>query len=267
MFFLVIISALPGVVDAATDPLRYQSGIRNSPGERRLTPKQLETLLISLRDKTGLPGLEFDDDGFLRLNDSTITAKGSLAARDLLFAALNGDLAFDLENHSRSIEVAFARCGSPISFQSRATGSQIEVIPLELDFADFQRLRGDKQVRESFDVGIVIFHELAHAALRLSDARTPEEGAGDCENYINQIRRDLGLPERQQYFARLIERNIGSTSGVTLKLAELLFQRKKTVDGRDKKEFFLLQWEANLVGQIRSQGAITRSKGGTMAMQ
>jgi len=266
MFLLLIFSSLPGAVDAASDPLRYQSGIRNSPGERHLSQKQLDLVLESLREKTGLPGLEFDEDGFLQLNDANLSPKGSQAARDLLFAALNGDLAFDLENHDRSIEIAFARCGSPISYQSRATGAQIEVVPLELDFSDFGRLRGDKQVRDSFDLGIVILHELAHAALRLNDARTPDEGAGDCENYINKIRRDLGLPERQHYFARVIERNTGSTSGATMKLAELMFQRQKNVEGRDKKEFFILSWEATQVGQIKWQGAITRSKG-TMAMQ
>jgi len=265
--FLLIVSALPGIVDAESDPLRYQSGIRNSPNERRLSAKRLETLLISLREKTGLPGLEFDEDGFLRLNDAKLTAGGSQAARDLLFAAMNGDVAFDLEDHSRSIEIAFARCGSPISYQSRASGAQIEVIPLELDFVDFDRLRGDRQVLASFDLGIVILHELAHAALRLNDARTLDEGPGDCENYINKIRRDLDLPERQQYFARLIERSTGSTSGAMSKIAELLFQKSKTVDGREKKESFILGWEATLVGQIRPQGAIGRSKAGTMAMQ
>ena len=101
MFLLLIFSSLPGVVDAASDPLRYQSGIRNSPGERHLSQKQLDLVLESLREKTGLPGLEFDEDGFLQLNDANLSPKGSQAARDLLFAALNGDLAFDLETHNQ----------------------------------------------------------------------------------------------------------------------------------------------------------------------
>jgi hypothetical protein len=265
--FLFLIFAIPCMVEAASDPLRYQSGIRNSPGERRLTPNQLQAIVVSLREKTGLPGLEFGEDGFLRLGNDTVLSEGSKSARDLLLAALNGDLAFDLENHSRSHEIAFARCGSPISFQSRMSGSQIEMVPLELDFTDFDKLRGDKQVKKSFDYGIVILHELAHGALRLSDARTRDEGPGDCENYINIIRRDLGLPERQHYFARVIERSSGSTTGATTRTAELVFLKASTVEGREKKEFFILSWEASVVGQIKSQSGIPRSKSGTMAMQ
>ena len=63
------------MVEAASDPLRYQSGIRNSPGERRLNPNQLEAILASLREKTGLPGLEFGEDGFMRLSNETVLAK------------------------------------------------------------------------------------------------------------------------------------------------------------------------------------------------
>ena len=265
--FLFLVFAIPCIAEAASDPLRYQSGIRNSPGERRLTPAQLQAILASLREKTGLPGLEFGEDGFMRLGSDTVLSEGSKAARDLVFAALNGDLAFDLENHSRSNEIAFARCGSPISFQSRMSGSQIEMVPLELDFSDFDKLRGDKQVRKAFDYGMVILHELAHGALRLSDARTRDEGPGDCENYINKIRRDLGLPERQQYFARVIERSLGSSSGATTRTAELVFLKSTEVEGREKKEFFILSWEAGMVGQIKSQSGIPRSKSGTIAMQ
>ncbi len=266
-FVFIFVVAIPCMVEATSDPLRYQSGIRNSPGERRLNPNQLEAILASLREKTGLPGLEFGEDGFMRLGNETVLSSGSKSARDLLLAALNGDLAFDLENHSRSVEVAFARCGSPISFQSRMTGSQIEMVPLELDFSDFDKLRGDKRVRKSFDFGMVILHELAHGALRLSDARTRDDGPGDCETYINKIRRDLGLPERQDYFARVIERSMGSTSGATTRTAELVFLKSTTVEGREKKEFFILSWEADMVGQIRSQAGIQRAKSGTLAMQ
>jgi hypothetical protein len=178
---------------------------------------------------------------------------------------MNGDVAFDLEDHSRSIEIAFARCGSPISYQSRASGAQIEVIPLELDFVDFDRLRGDRQVLASFDLGIVILHELAHAALRLNDARTREEGPGDCENYINKIRRDLDLPERQQYFARLIERSTGSTSGASSKIAELLFRNRRLLMAAKKNP-------SSSAGKPRrsvrsTTGRHRTRKAGTMAMQ
>src|SRR5262245_11063750 len=53
----------------AGDPFRYRGGLRNSPGERKLNAKQLDAVLTSLRDKTGLLEMRFDENGFLTLGD------------------------------------------------------------------------------------------------------------------------------------------------------------------------------------------------------
>jgi len=45
--------------------------------------------------------------------------------------------------------------------------------PIEIDFADFDHLLGEKKVLEAFDLGFAILHELCHAALELRD---PAEG-------------------------------------------------------------------------------------------
>jgi hypothetical protein len=137
---------------------------------------------------------------------------GSQTARELLAAVINGDDAYDLEHHERSRTVAFARLGSPISYQSLKTLSQIEVLPVEIDFADFDRLRGSQAVIASFDVGMVLLHEFAHGILGLRDVSGSSEALGDCETHINRIRRELNLPERQHYIARLTDRQ-SSNSG------------------------------------------------------
>ena len=53
---------------------------------------------------------------------------------------------------------------------------------------------------------------------------------------------------------------MGSTSGAVTKTAELVFLKSTTVEGREKKEFFILSWEAELVGQIKSQARNPKSE-------
>jgi hypothetical protein len=177
---LLLPAAFAGTAAAAglIDPLRYQGGVRNSPGGRPLNAKQQAIVLKSLREKTGLVELAFDEDGFLRPGDPQHLAGGSATARELLLAALESEHAFDLESHHRSSQIAFARLGSPISYQSRMTGAQIDVVPVELDFNDFERLRGDREAVASFDLALVILHELAHGVLRLADARSEADPLG-----------------------------------------------------------------------------------------
>jgi hypothetical protein len=264
--FLFVLLSAPFILARPSDPLRYQGGIRNSQGARKLNAKQQTAVLKGLREKTGLVELDFDEDGFLRAGDPTRLSGGSATARALLLAALDSEQAFDLESHDRSSIVAFARIGAPISYQSRLTGASIDVIPVEFDFADFDRLRGDRQAIAAFDLGIVMLHELAHGVLRLHDAQTETDVLGECEAHINQIRRELGLPERQHYFARLTDRP-GATGGASIKQAELQFTRLVSEQGRVRRAGFILTWEAAQVGQILSEAATVRARTGTIAMQ
>jgi hypothetical protein len=129
------------------------------------------------------------------------------------------------------------------------------VHPLEVDFTDFAHLRGDREVIAAFDLGFCVLHELVHAVLDLRDAGEERAGPGNCEDYINRIRRELRLPERQHYFARL--RDVAPfPQGGTVKRAELMFARANGQDGRTKIERFYLNWEAQQVGR---SGGYTKS--------
>lgn len=259
---LLFLSQTPALA-SGSDPLRYQSGVRISPAK---TPgkKQVLAVIRSLREKTGFADLDFDSDGFLRIGDESRITGGSKTARDLLAAAIDGEFAFDIENHTSSRIIAFARIGAPISFHSLASQARIEVLPIEIDFSDFDRLRGDPVVIAAFDLGMVILHELAHGTLRLPDAKEGSDVLGQCETHINQIRRELELPERQTYLARVAERPI-STGGATRPFAELIFTRVKPGGRGDKRQLFFLSWEAQLVGQWRPD-VFTRQRSGTVAM-
>src|SRR5262245_8186924 len=219
--FAAVCALLPSMIAAGGDPFRYRVGIRNSPGEYGLNAKQLDTALSSLRDKTGFLEMAFDENGFLTLGDQTKFSGGSATARALLDAAIKMPHVVDLESHPYSTQVAFARLAKPIAYQHYSTGKKIDVFPLEIDFSDLSKLRGDKLALTAFDLGFVILHELGHAALGLRDASGDPQGLGECEEMINRIRRELNLPERQTYVAQVFSTPNISTAPNTARQAEL----------------------------------------------
>lgn len=243
---LLIICTLCNRLSASeNNSSRYQTGLRNS-AEHPLKPDQLSSLLESLRQKSGFQEMHFDQHGFLRLGDRSKIAGGSAAARELLIAAIDRAKAIDLESHNRTSQIAFARLATPVSFFSRATGSSIEVYPIQIDFSDFAHLRGDPKAVEAFDIGFVVLHELGHAALGLSDAQVNGQGPGECEEFINLIRRDLGVPERQNYVAQIHSRRTFATQPL-LSMAELRFANSLT----NRPQVLTLNWDAGRVGAVR----------------
>jgi hypothetical protein len=229
---------------ACLQSARYCNGVRNTPGERRLSASQLNQVLQRLREQTGWSGLYFNEAGFLVCPDPQAFSGGSAAARRLLGAALLGNQAYDLEAHNGSLAVSFARLTQGIDHEDAKTGAKINARPVEIDFTDFQQLRGDGAVIKAFDVGFVVLHELAHGVWQLRDAAVGEEEPGECESYINQIRRELQLPERQHYNARAHF----CTTHRTRLMAELYFIRTREKSGQTQKKRFLLYWDAEAVG-------------------
>jgi hypothetical protein len=239
------------------DPARYRGGLRNSTTKHKLSPQQLDVVLKSLREKTGLTEMSFDTDGFLNLGDRTKFSGGSATARALLAATVEASVALDLECHNYSSMTAFARLAKSVIYQSRATGASIDVYPMELDFSDFNKLRGDKRVLAAFDIGFVILHELGHAVQGLRDTSGSDDHPGECEEYINRIRRELNLPERQNYIARTFKTPFSVTI-VPVEMAELVF----AMPGKDPSstKTFRLNWEAHLVGPVRERSELSAAK-------
>lgn len=229
-----------------SDPLRYRGGLRLSAGRYKLSGKQVTALEASLRQKTGYRDLRFDEAGFLTLGDAESVAGGSPAARELIRAVVNSHNCFELESHDRSPQIVFASLGTSTIYESRASGARIEVRPVQLDFYDFRCLQGSKEVLAAFDPGFALLHELVHGVLHLHDALDDSSGVGECEDYINRIRRELGLPERQTYIAR--SRQVIYFPAVYTRLAELVFARAAGPEERGKVENQYLSWELQRVG-------------------
>lgn len=246
-FALAIVIMLSGLGFArqGSAPEWLQGGIRNSSGSRAMRPSQQRRLLESLRRKTGWRDLQFDAAGFLTPGDRMNFGGGSAAARELLLAAMEGRVAIELEAACHSPHIAFARITGGTVYASFRTREKIEVRKVQLDFADFAELRGDPAVIEAFDPGMALLHELVHGTLGLFDAVGETGRLGECDEVVNRIRRELHLPERQGYSAR-VRAMPGSHTGITL-LAELAFASTNSAMDRNESKRFYLRWEARRV--------------------
>lgn len=234
-------------LQVGTNQIRYRSGLQNAPGKKRISPKYLKQVLLNLQEKTGWQSLYFDEAGFLVCPAPKAFSGGSAAARRLLGAALSSDEHYDLEAWIGSSDVAFARL-EPIGVMDYRTRAEFRAHLLQIDFADFNQLQGHGAALKSFDLGIAILHEIAHGVWRLEDAAPGIDEPGDCENYINQIRRELHLPERQTYRAQTRIRT-GALHRSQL-VAELRFIHTSEKHGQTRQERFSLLWNTETVGGV-----------------
>lgn len=228
----------------------YRSGLRNSFTEYPLNATELELVLAQLRHKTGFVSLRFDEAGFLVIDDRSQIIGGSPTARELLVAAIDGPQSILLQSHNRSTKVAFGRASHGAIYTSWQSNRNIEASLVEIDFMDFKKLRGHRKAIEAFDPGFVLLHELCHIVLSLHDPSEKVGKAGDCETYVNRIRRELGIPERQQYAATTSTKHL-SLSTPTATVAQLIFAQTQPGDEpgeRSKTKRFFTWWNSQEVG-------------------
>ena len=155
-----------------------------------------DELIKRLRVITGWSNLSFDNNGSLRLGD-TQTTGGSESARLLLKEAIVGPNVVVLEDASSRTDVAFCRV-----VQGRWLRDQLKKPPafvVLIDFKDFEQLSGDAEARAAFDVGWGLLHELDHV-VKDSDDACDAKAVGECEEHINRMRLEVGLPVRVDYF-------------------------------------------------------------------
>ena len=236
--------ALSRAAYSAPDVVRFRTGLSNS-GSRPLTAKQLQSLLEGLRMKTGLMEMQFDETGLLRLGDRAHIVGGSATARALVFAAAESLDSFRLENHKQSPTIAFVQIEATEDFVDAAEIKHV-IWNLRFDFQDFVQLRGGREVIATFDPAMNLLHELGHGVLKLSDAVSHADPLGECERHINQIRRELRLPERQSYAP---ENKLAVPPGNTAQSiqAEMIFVLKDPGKRENKSRSFSLSFEVERV--------------------
>lgn len=201
-----------------------------------------DALAQRLRVITGWPSLRFDDQGSLRVGETTSGA-GSITARRLLSNTLSGNTILILEDASNRSDVAFSRV-VPGRWKNDAF-AKLAVFVVQIDFADFDHLLGDRPAREAFNAGWALLHEIDHAVNDSVDAAGLGR-AGECEDHINQMRRECHLPERSEYFFTFFPHSEGSD--FSTKLVRLAFDQEEA--NANKRRRYWLMWDAQQVGGL-----------------
>ena len=211
-----------------------------------------EELAQRLRVITGWATLSFDRDGVLLLGSEQHSG-GSQSARDLLAQAVNGDKYVVIEDASSRSDVAFCRV-VPARFRTPG-GTKLRAYVVLIDFADFRQLLGDSEARAAFDVGWGFLHELDHV---VADSKDPDEQGllGDCENHVNVMRSEVGLPLRVEYF--FTESHLKTDPNFGNKLVRLAFEQYDANKARTRR--YWLMWDSTAVGGLttNTQTAVVR---------
>jgi hypothetical protein len=193
--------------------------------------------------------MRFDRNGSLSLGDRAHIEGGSATARALLFAAVDSRDCFLLENNENSPLVAFGQIEATMDYTDYTDKAEIRhvVWTVMLDFQDFSELRGPADVIKAFGPAMILLHELGHGVLKLHDPGGKEDPLGECERHINQIRRELGLPERESYYPQVGLGTIGNSQASVPK-ATLIFVRAESGKDHDKTQWFALLFNVENVG-------------------
>jgi hypothetical protein len=205
-----------------------------------------EELAQSLRAITGLTNLKFDATGALRL-DGDLTSRGSESARALLSQALKGPNVIIIEDASSRSDVGFARVVRGRWLHLDSTNPPVFVVLI--DFTDFHRLSGDAEARAAFDVGWGLLHEIDHV---VRDSEDPQDQAtiGECEDHINRMRLELGLPVRVDYF--FSRAYLKADANFSARYVRLSFERRDRISLQTKR--YWLVWDAMTVGGLLGDG-------------
>lgn len=230
--FLIILtlSTLP-VLASTTNKILVRDSV--SPSDR-------EELLRRLRTITGWTDLVFSRDGALQTTDNHIG--GSQSARELLTRAVSGSRTIVFEDASSRKDVVFCRVILG-KLEPNLSASEVDVI--QIDFNDFRHVTGDKEARAAFDVGWAVLHEIDHAVVDSRDPTHDDDVAGDCEDHINEMRRELGLPVRNSYFYTLLP--VKNDSNFISRFVRLSFEENGPAS---KRRRYWLIWDAAVVGGL-----------------
>jgi hypothetical protein len=203
-------------------------------------------LVSRLRAITGLTDLRFDNDGSLRL-DGNVSTSGSPSARVLLAQAMEGTNVIVLEDASSRSDVAFCRVVR--GRWARDESAKPPAYVVLIDFTDFHQLSGDAEARAAFDVGWGLLHELDHVVTDSEDAKAA--GAiGDCEDHINRMRLEVGLPTRADYF--FTSAYLRADANFNSRYVRLSFERRDRLSSQTKR--YWLVWDAAVVGGLHAEG-------------
>ena len=211
-----------------------------------LSPKHRTELTAKLSVITGWRDLTFDNAGLLQVGTEE-SRGGSRTARELLESAIQGKNIIIIDDASSRVDVAFCRVvpGRWIGTVSRPQPVYVVLV----DFTDFQQITGDDKARAAFNVGWGFLHEIDHVVNDSEDPRRLSESAGDCEDHINRMRDEVGLPLRAGYFFSPFP--VRTDPNFMTRLVRLSFVDQKNAPLKGKR--YWLVWDAAVVGGSSEQ--------------
>lgn len=216
-----------------------------------LSLKKRSELATKLRAITGWSQLSFDVDGVLQTGAQI--EGGSKSAQELLDKALAGPNIVIIEDASNHADIVFCRVVSG-RWKTQAT-SMPPAYVVQIDFADFDHLLGDTAALNAFDVGWSVLHEIDHVVSDASDPQQPG-GPGECEDHINQMRRECKLPERADYFFAYMPH--AEESDFPTRFVRIAFELRDETGNRRHR--YWVTWDAALVGGLRDQNQIAKAR-------
>ena len=183
------------------NPLRYVDPSGEEVYSGNLSDEEKKKIIADWKDKTGYQNITFDKNNKLVVDTSAGFKGGSAAARGQLLDAVNSTDHFNLKSVDTT-KVAFAEVDAGTTVIN-ATGQRRTDYTVQIDFGDFNRVRGDAEAKAAFSIGLVLIHEFDHKVYGVSDQPNSDSDPGPLENkYLNPIRRELGLAERVRYEAK-----------------------------------------------------------------
>ncbi|MBS1811728.1 MAG: hypothetical protein JST84_26440 [Acidobacteria bacterium] len=203
----------------------------------QLSSLQRNKLISSLQRITGWQQLRIDATNRLMLEHPTKFSGGSVWARRVLNEIFRSGHRFVIESHGSSPTVNFGQLDEGTKYADDRSGVKLDIYHLRLDFDDFVNMQAGPEVRVAFDEGFTFLHELLHG-LGLQDTSIPEE-IGDCERIVNQMRAELGLPQRDQYIGDVLQIT-PRVKAVRLRFKSQTADKKKTTRWKKHYLFFAL---------------------------
>ncbi|MEP7272881.1 MAG: hypothetical protein ABI882_15375 [Acidobacteriota bacterium] len=242
LFTVMMVLESPALSAPARNEIPQQGGIWNSRvPEWTFAPSEHQRLVESLRRITGLKQLGFNLDGSLVMGEMATPEGGSRLARAMLTFALESGAVFIIEDHSGSASVQFGQLDQGTNYQNNITGWRAVIWRVRIDPTDFRQIHAPRSVKASFDEGFTVMHEILHG-LGYDDPREPG-AVGECEELLNEVRLELGLPLRAEYFGTFFPIASG------LATIRLRFQRKtddlRRTRWRDDYLFFTVSPETS----------------------
>jgi hypothetical protein len=165
--------------------------------KHRLTNEHEKLIVASLKRITGFEQLEFSSDGALSVGELNPEAKSSLTARNIFQQVLKSGAEIMIEDHTNSPFVNFGQLDAGTHYEDWANKKKLLIWRVRIDFDDFRKMEAAPEIQATFDPGIAVLHELLHS-LGHKDPTTFGE-IGECEEVINQVRTELGMPLRDRY--------------------------------------------------------------------